>query len=80
MNPEAENYAQRLRRKAFYEKNGFELLPFKVKEGRMVYDSMCVAGREPQITGEDCENVMKHYFGIWKPCLYLSQFITSKKQ
>ena len=42
MDPNAENYEQRVRRKAFYESNGFKMLPFQVKEGIVMYDAMGV--------------------------------------
>lgn len=69
MNPKAENYDQRVKRKAFYERNGFKMLPFGVKEGNMEYDCMAVDGREPEITAKECESLMSHFLGpfmkIW---------------
>lgn len=38
--PEAPNRAERLRRQAFYEKNGFHLLHGKLREAGVVYDLM----------------------------------------
>ncbi len=70
MDPEAENYDQRIKRKAFYEKNGLEMLPFSVQEGAMEYDCMAVAGRGPEITPKDCESLVNHYFGMFK--IYLT--------
>ena len=30
----------------------------------VMYDAMCVADREPEITRKECDELMKHYFGI----------------
>lgn len=40
----ADNYSQRLNRRAFYMKNGFEDLPCKIKEASVVYDVMGKGG------------------------------------
>ncbi len=74
MDPNAENYEQRVRRKAFYESNGFKMLPFQVKEGIVMYDSMCVADREPEITRKECDELMKHYFGMWTFVIYVKKY------
>ena len=74
MDPGAENYEQRVRRKAFYESNGFKMLPFQVREGVVMYDAMCVADREPEITREECDKLMKHYFGIWTLVIYVKKY------
>ena len=74
MDPNAENYEQRVRRKAFYESNGFKMLPFQVKEGIVMYDAMCVAGREPEITRKECDELMKHYFGMWTFVIYVKKY------
>lgn len=65
---------QRVRRKAFYESNGFKMLPFQVKEGIVMYDAMCVADREPEITRKECDELMKHYFGIWTFVIYVKKY------
>lgn len=74
MDPNAENYEQRVRRKAFYESNGFKMLSFQVKEGIVMYDAMCVADREPEITRKECDELMKHYFGIWTFVIYVKKY------
>ena len=74
MDPNAENYEQRVRRKAFYESNGFKMQPFQVKEGIVMYDAMCVADREPEITRKECDELMKHYFGIWTFVIYVKKY------
>lgn len=40
----APNYEQRLKRHEFYLKNGFEDLPYKLKEASVVYDIMGIGG------------------------------------
>lgn len=44
MDDTADNYEERLNRKHFYEKNGFELLPYRIREINQVYDSMSYGG------------------------------------
>ncbi len=75
MDPKAENYDQRVKRKAFYERNGFKMLPFSVQEGTMEYDCMAVDGREPEIRAEDCESLVKHFFGPLMKILIVKQKI-----
>ncbi len=75
MDPKADNYEQRLRRKAFYERNGFKLLSFQMKEGFMTYDTMAVAGREPEVTKRECEALMVYFFGIWGLSIYGKQIV-----
>ena len=57
---DAPNRAERLRRQAFYEKNGFHLLPGKLREGRVVYDLMGT-GEPP--TREGHRALMDAYLG-----------------
>ena len=40
MDANADNYPERVRRLAFYEKNGLHLLGIKLREGSVIYDSM----------------------------------------
>ncbi len=42
LDPTAENYEERLRRHAFYLKNGFVDWPLSIKEGSVIYDVMGV--------------------------------------
>ncbi len=69
MDPEASNYDQRVKRKVFYEKNGFKMLPFSIQEGTMEYDCMALEGRRPEVTARECESLVKHFLGpfmkIW---------------
>lgn len=69
MDPEASNYDQRVKRKDFYEKNGFKMLPFSIQEGPMEYDCMALEGRGPEVTAKECESLVKHFLGpfmkIW---------------
>ena len=71
----ADNYEQRLRRKAFYERNGFEMLPFQISEGLMTYAPMAVAGRNPKISRTECEELVVHFFGVWGMSLYAQQIL-----
>ena len=39
-----------------------------------MYDAMCVADREPEITRKECDELMKHYFGIWTFVIYVKKY------
>lgn len=56
----AENYAERLKRKSFYEKNGFHLLGCKLREASVVYDLMGVGER---VKPEDYAQMFDRYLG-----------------
>ena len=40
----------------------------------VMYDAMCVADREPEITRKECDELMKHYFGIWTFVIYVKKY------
>jgi len=65
LDPQADNYSQRLKRLDFYEKNGFVLLGHKAKEAGVVYDLMSVGG---DVSGKEYETLMAAYLGriLWK--------------
>ena len=49
IDPSAENYEQRVHRKAFYLRNGFEELPLTLTEGPVIYEVLGVGGTpEPE--------------------------------
>lgn len=55
LDKEADNYMQRVRRHAFYEKCGLSDLPYKLKEATVTYDIMGIGGAvEPE---EYCEMI-----------------------
>lgn len=57
------NYAQRLKRKAFYTSNGFFTLDYKVKEGSVVYDNLCYSKSGKGVTKQEYYELLKSYFG-----------------
>lgn len=57
---DAPNYKQRVKRKAFYKKNGFKDMPFQVKEAGVTYDIMSVGG---DVTFKEYERITKRFFG-----------------
>lgn len=57
---DAPNYKQRVKRKAFYKKNGFKVMPFQVKEAGVTYDIMSVGG---DVTFKEYERITKRFFG-----------------
>ena len=60
MDEQAANYAQRVKRKAFYQKNGFEILDYKVREVSTTYDMMSCGG---YVSKTEYEEVMALYTG-----------------
>ncbi|MCD7729523.1 MAG: GNAT family N-acetyltransferase [Clostridia bacterium] len=56
----SKNYNERLRRKAFYEKNGFRIADIKTKECGVKYD-MLVYGKN--VTYKDYADLMKNFVG-----------------
>lgn len=57
----AENYAQRVNRRSFYLKCGFEDLPCCIKEGAVVYDVMGIGGK---VTPEEYHDLIKSWAGL----------------
>lgn len=56
----ADNYAQRMKRLGFYERNGFRQLQVRVNEAGVVYELL---GTESGITQADFLSLMKNYLG-----------------
>lgn len=56
----AGNYAQRVKRKAFYQRNGFESLNYTVREGGVVYEMLSFGGF---VTQEEYRGMMETLFG-----------------
>ena len=56
----AENYAQRVRRHAFYRQCGFEDLPFRLKEASVVYSIMGIGG---PVYPEEHREMFDRYLG-----------------
>lgn len=63
----AENYAQRLSRSRFYQKNGLKKLKISIKEGNVVYDSMGFGG---EVKPDEYMAMMKNYTGFFFSMLY----------
>lgn len=57
----ADNYPQRLARRAFYVKNGLKPLPGRIREARVYYDVMGIGG---ELTPGEYERMMRNYFGF----------------
>lgn len=57
------NYEQRLKRRAFYEKNGFFTLDYQIKEGSVVYDMMCFSDRGNGVSQTEYYKLMESYLG-----------------
>lgn len=60
LDEQAENYQQRIKRKAFYEKNGFSSSGYFVKEPDGQYEMLI---REGSISKEEIEGMYKKLFG-----------------
>ena len=57
-----DNYRQRVSRKAFYEKNGFQLLNQKMYESGVVYDLM---GTDGKVDADLFDIMLKDYLGVF---------------
>lgn len=53
----------RTRRCGFYYRNGFKKLDYKVKEGPVVYDMLCIAPDEYPVTQAEYTAIMRDYLG-----------------
>lgn len=60
MDPHAENYAQRAKRRAFYQRCGFSALPYQLREKTVVYDLMGVGG---PVTPAEYKSMMDAWLG-----------------
>lgn len=60
LDPTAENYRQRVKRKAFYLQNGFEDLQYTVREAGVLYEMLSFGG---PIDRQEYEQVMRALFG-----------------
>lgn len=58
--PKAKNYPERIRRHAFYEKNGLHDLPHRIREMTMVYDAM---GTASVVAPSDFATMTRRFFG-----------------
>jgi len=54
------NYEQRVKRKKFYEKNGFKDLQYKIREAGIYYEML---GYEGIVTKEEYEELMEKFLG-----------------
>lgn len=61
LDPEAENYEQRVSRRRFYERNGLHLLKHKIREGNVVYAAM---GTGDEIDGKAYVAMLHGYLGV----------------
>lgn len=57
---EAENYSQRVKRKQFYERNGFKDLNLKLKEASVTYDLLGIGGT---VEAKEYESLISRYLG-----------------
>lgn len=64
------NYEQRLKRKAFYSKNGFFLLDYKIKEGSVIYNNLCYSESGKAVTQQEYYELIKSYLGRGLYCIY----------
>ena len=60
LDPNTANYAQRVRRYGFYQRNGFHDIPCSIQEGGVVYDAMSANG---DVRPEEYEALVKTWNG-----------------
>lgn len=63
----ADNYAQRISRSNFYQKNGLNKLNIAIKEGNVVYDAMGFGG---EVKPKEYTEMMLNYTGFFFSKLY----------
>lgn len=56
----AENYQQRVNRHQFYIKNGFQDMPYQIKEAKVIYDVMGVGGA---VSAKEYDELMLRWSG-----------------
>lgn len=61
LDEEAENYAERLKRRQFYLNNGLKPLDRQIREGKVIYDVMGTGG---DVQPEEYESMMRNYLGF----------------
>lgn len=59
----SKNYEQRVKRKKFYQKNGFKDLGYTVKEGEIVYEMLCYNKDDKIVSSEEYKELMNYYLG-----------------
>ena len=57
------NYEQRLKRKAFYEKNSFKSLEYFVKEGPEFYEMLYYSKNNLRVEKQEYEELVRNYLG-----------------
>ena len=72
LDPTAENYAQRVKRHAFYEKHGLTDLPYRLKEASMVYSLMSAGGT---VYPQDYRELIDRYTGPVVKRFYEMRFL-----
>ena len=58
----ADNYAQRVSRSKFYQKNGLQKLCISIKEGNVMYDAMGFGG---EVKPEEYREMMKKLYRLF---------------
>lgn len=57
------NNEQRLKRKKFYQKNGFIDLNYKIREAGVMYETLCYSKNNATVDKEEYMEMMRNYFG-----------------
>lgn len=63
VNKNAFNNEQRLKRKKFYQNNGFKSLNFTVKEGTEIYEMLCYSKNNSNVDKKEYEILVKNFLG-----------------
>lgn len=62
INESSNNYEERIKRKRFYNNNGFRDLYYKVKEAGVIYDML---GYGKEVSHKEYKELMKNYWGTF---------------
>lgn len=63
INSKYDNNNQRIKRKKFYEKNGFINSDFKVKEGKQIYEVLYYSENNEIVKKDEYDSLLKHFLG-----------------
>lgn len=69
---DAENYAERMKRRGFYLRNGFTELHRKLREGKVTYEILGTGG---DVEAKEYEELMKNYAGSILSKLFTMEFV-----
>lgn len=59
----SDNYEERLKRKTFYQRNGFYELNYTIREAKVVYEMLCSNKDNRRVEPDEYKELMRYYWG-----------------